>query len=103
MLATELPPLKNDSRGNLDCFSFLIERKNDGRRTITKKAMKRELACRQIVLDKNAARDFVHLHPRCAKDFRDILYIIYGDVMCLHSRHYVPLTAALCRGTYYMP
>ena len=35
--------------------------------------MKRELARRQIVLDKNAARDFVHLHPRCVKDFRDIL------------------------------
>ena len=50
--------IENDSRGNLDCFSFMIGRNDDGRRKITKKALKRELARRQIVLDKNAERDF---------------------------------------------
>lgn len=66
MLATELPPLKMTVEGISTVFLFLIGRKDDGRRKIIKKALKRELARRQIVLDKNAERDFcIYIRALC--------------------------------------
>ena len=53
--------------------SGLVRKLKNGRRIVTKKEMKQELIRCKVSLDKNAARNFLHLHPNCITIFRQTL------------------------------